>query len=199
MSKSSPKCPDGEPRVAVRPAPASQRCGHGLAWEIVQIVLALAALAPCFIIVVLASFDKNAAWAQWLDKLNRRMTFGNSSRSGHPMAVWKGHGVADFGTVKVFDYDPVTRVSTEIQFKMEATTAFPEKGEFDAFMSRSGHTIQDELLVTLRSSTPGERNDHDYLGKKVVARVNRLLGREVLREVRISDLTTAEYIAETEN
>lgn len=96
------------------------------------------------------------------------------------------------------DYDPVTRVSTAVQFKMEAVTAFPDQRQFDAFMSRLGHTIQDELLVTVRSSGAAERRNEDYLGKRVVTRVNRLLGQEVLREVRITDLSIAQFSGATE-
>ncbi len=117
---------------------------------------------------------------------------GSSSGAGSP-AVWKGNGIADFGTIKLMDYDPVTRISTAVQFKMEAVTVFPDKQQFDSFMSRFGHTIQDELLVTVRSSASAERRNVDYLAKKVVTRVNRLLGRETLREVRITNLSIAEF------
>ncbi|NMC21395.1 MAG: hypothetical protein GYA33_13365 [Thermogutta sp.] len=129
-----------------------------------------------------------------MDRLNGGISLGKASRSSSP-AVWKGDGIADFGTIKLLEYDPVTRVSTAVQFKMEAVTVFPDQRQYDAFMSRLGHTIQDELLVTVRSSAAAERRNEEYLGKKVVTRVNRLLGHEVLREVRITDLSIAEFVS----
>jgi len=164
----------------------------GVAANFFQGLLVLVALLPCFLIGALASFSGERHWNRWLERLNGSISIGKASRSGSP-AAWKGNGIADFGTIKLLDYDPVTRVSTAVQFKMEAVTVFPDKQQFDAFMSRFGHTIQDELLVTVRSSATAERRNEDYLGKKVVTRVNRLLGHEALREVRISDLSISEF------
>lgn len=164
----------------------------GVAANLFQGLLVAVALLPCFLIGALASFSGERHWNRWLERLNGRISLGRSSGTGSP-AVWKGNGIADFGTIKLMDYDPVTRVSTAVQFKMEAVTVFPDEQQFDSFMSRFGHTIQDELLVTVRLSAAAERRNVDYLGKKVATRVNRLLGHEALREVRITDLSIAEF------
>lgn len=195
MPKLLPVTKDRAAQVAARPSP-SRRHGlwnGGTASHWLQGLLVLFALVPCFLIGGMVSLGRESHWMRWLDRLNGSLSIGTAARS-HSPAVWKGDGIADFGTIKLMDYDPVTRVSTAVQFKMEAVTAFPDQQQFDAFMSRLGHTIQDELLVTVRSSGAAERQDEDYLGKRFVTRVNRLLGREVLREVRITDLSIAQFV-----
>ncbi|MGQ9821834.1 MAG: hypothetical protein ACUVQK_08235, partial [Thermogutta sp.] len=139
-----------------------------------QALLVLFALMPCFLIGSLVSLSQESHWTRWLDRLNGSLSIGTPAKS-HSPAVWKGNGIADFGTIKLMDYDPVTRISTAVQFRMDAVTAFPDQQQFDAFMSRLGHTIQDELLVTVRSSGAAERQDVDYLGKRVVTRGHRVL------------------------
>lgn len=194
MPNSAPTPNERASRVAGRSECLRRRdrWNRGVLSRWLQGVLVLVAIVPCFLIGGLASFSGERHWTRWLDRLSGNISLGKASSSRSP-AVWKGDGVADFGRIKLLDYDPVTRVSTAVQFKMEAVTVFPEKQQFDAFMTRLGHTIQDELLVTVRSSTAAERRNEDYLGKKVVTRVNRLLGRQVLREVRITDLSISEF------
>lgn len=200
MPKSLSVTKDQAARTAAPPGPSRRRgrwkgvsASHWL-----QGLLVLVALIPCFLIGSMVSLSGEGHWTRWLDRLNGSLSVGMAARSQSP-AVWKGDGIADFGTIKLMDYDPVTRVSTAVQFKMEAVTAFPDRQQFDAFMSRLGHTIQDELLVTVRSSAAAERQDVDYLCKRVVTRVNRLLGHEVLRDVRITDLSIAQFARATED
>lgn len=199
MPKPLPVTNDRAVRTAARHGPSRRRrlWNGGTASHWLQGLLVLFALVPCFLIGGMVSLSGERHWTRWLDRLNGSFSIGRAARLPSP-AVWKGDGIADFGTIKLMDYDPVTRVSTAVQFKMEAVTAFPDQRQFDAFMSRLGHTIQDELLVTVRSSGAAERRNADYLGKRVVTRVNRLLGREVLREVRITDLSIAQFSGATE-
>jgi hypothetical protein len=71
-------------------------------------------------------------------------------------------------------------------------TTFDDRESFSRFIQSFGHLIRDEVFVTVRATSPSELQHVDYLARKVVTRVNRLLGQAVLKTARIENLSLSE-------
>lgn len=160
---------------------------HCRLWELVLVLLGI---LPAFSIAVLA--NSQSRWTKWLEKMGGVGTWGTQARSSTPAAVWRGQGLADFGDFCVRDYDPVSGLIREASFKFQVATAFENREEFDSFIRSFGYIIRDEVLVTVRASNSDELQRPDHLGRKILTRVNRLLGREVLKSAHLNDFVFME-------
>jgi len=151
----------------------------------------LIALAPVFLIGAVAG--SKSLWTNWLEKIGVRESWGNETSHVPPAAVWQGDGVADFGQIAVYTYDPASGLVRSTCFRLHAVMAFSDQHEFENFIRRTGYVIRDEILVTVRASPLSEVLDPDFLSRKITARVNRILGADTVRSVQISDLNVTEY------
>ncbi len=155
-------------------------------------LILLIALAPIFLIGAVAG-SKNL-WTDWLGKLGFRQGWASETSNVPPAAVWQGDGLADFGQIAVYTYDPASGLVRSTHFRLHAVTAFSDRHEFEDFIRRTGYAIRDEILVTVRASPLSEVLDPDFLSRKITTRINRVFGGDTVRSVQISDLSVTEHM-----
>lgn len=174
------------PADAATPAP---RAPHRR-WALLEVLAVFLGILPTFFIGLLAS--SHVHWSQWLEKLGLSEAWGASHSRPAPAAKWLGNGEADFGDFCVRVYDPASGLIRETSFQFRVVTTFDDPESFGRFIQSFGHLIRDEVLVTVRASSPSELQQGDYLARKVVTRVNRLLGQPILKTARIENFSLAE-------
>ncbi|MEJ5340018.1 MAG: hypothetical protein WHT09_00510 [Thermogutta sp.] len=159
-----------------------------LVW--VEVLAVFLGILPAFFIGLLAS--SHTHWSQWLEKLGMGEAWGASHSRPAPAAKWLGNGEADFGDFCVRVYDPASGLIREASFQFRVVTTFDDPDSFGRFIQSFGQVIRDEVLVTVRATSPSELQEVDYLARKVVTRINRLLGQPVLKTARIENFSLAE-------
>ncbi|MGB9688318.1 hypothetical protein [Thermogutta sp.] len=157
---------------------------------LLEVLAVFLGILPAFFIGLLAS--SHVHWSQWFEKLGMGEAWGASHSRPAPAAKWLGHGEADFGDFCVRVYDPASGLLREASFQFRVVTTFDDRESFSRFIQSFGHLIRDEVFVTVRATSPSELQQVDYLARKVVTRVNRLLGQAVLKTARIENLSLSE-------
>lgn len=175
-------------RDGISAPPARRKIWSSLLWQFAVFALGL---MPAIFIGVLAS-SQHHQWLKWLERLGMAEGRGQGGQQTPPAAVWGENGMADFGPIEVSDYDPVTGIIRLTSFQMQIQIPCENRSDFEAFIRKLGYTIRDEVLVTVRVSSVSELSDADLLGRKIAARLNRLLGRGTIRAVHLSDLNIVE-------
>lgn len=146
------------------------------------------------------------SWENWL----ANMQFGGSgARSAsarakssqkpisavkEPLPAYLGEGRAELGDYSVRVFDPITQSSLRTDFRLEGQTHLGDEAAFKDFMGRNRRFFQEQVAVVLRTHNPDELASPDLslLGRKIVARVNRTLGRRVLESVQVKDFALYE-------
>lgn len=175
-------------RDGISVSPARRKIWLSLLWQLAVFALGL---MPAILIGVLAS-SQHRQWMKWLEQLGTAEGREHGGQQTPPAAVWRENGVADFGPIEVSDYDPVTGITRLTSFQMRVATPCQNQSDFEPFIRKLGYTIRDEVLVTVRVSSVSELSDAEFLGRKIAARLNRLLGRGTIRGVHLSDLNIVE-------
>lgn len=161
-------------------------------WELCAVCLGL---VPAFLIGAVAG--RQSHWTHWLEQIGTPEAWGRSVSRPPPAAVWVGRGEADFGEFIVRNFDPLSNLIRETSFRFRVVTAFDDRHEFDRFIRAFGYIIRDEVLVTIRVSTMRELQQPDFLARKIVTRVNRLLGQDALKSARLENLMLTERTLQT--
>lgn len=171
------------------PAPGNRRLAL---WEVCAVFLGL---VPAFLIGAIAGSESH--WTRWLEQVGIPEAWGRSASRPPPAAVWTGQGEADFGEFLVRNFDPLSNLIRETSFRFRAVTVFEDRQEFERFIGAFGHIIRDEVLVTIRLSTMRELQQPEFLARKIVTRVNRLLGQDALKSARLENLLLTERSVQT--
>ena len=115
--------------------------------------------------------------------------FGSKKARGEAELTYFGDGKAELGDFSIKIYDPVTGASLKSDFHLEGNTVFDDKEGFDEFMLSNRRLFREQITVAMRTCNVNDLADPNLklIEKKLVSRVNRAMGRSVLKSVRITD------------
>ncbi len=145
----------------------------------------LAALGTWF------ALRESGQWGDWLVDMEFSKTgsalFGMKKAHRASDLTYFGDGKADLGDFSIKIYDPLTRTSMKSDFHLEGNTVFDDQEGFSQFMESNHRLFREQVTVTMRSCNVNDLANPDLklLEKKLVSRVNRAIGRSVLKSVRI--------------
>jgi len=145
------------------------------------------------------TFSSPYTWSDWMssmDFLSRSQgtKLGGSHKGELP--AYLRDGSASLGCYAVKIYDPVTRTMLQAEFRLQGRTTCKNGQEFEEFFRCNHHLFREQVMITLRTCDFQEAADRDLelLGKKIVSRVNRTLGRPFLESVELQDFVLYESI-----
>jgi len=120
--------------------------------------------------------------------------FGSKKASGTSDLAYFGDGKAELGDFSIKIYDPITRTALRSDFHLEGNTVFDDQEKFDRFMQSNKLQFREQVTVAMRTCNVNDLANPDLklLEKKLVSRVNRALGRNVLKSARITNHTLYE-------
>ena len=136
------------------------------------------------------------AWNDWLGGLR---TTRSSSRSagdgevGDSSTQFRGDGYAALGEFSV-DRREHDEATLTVSFQLSGQTICKDEESFRAFMDETFPDFRRYVEGAIRDSECSALADEQSLGRKVVARVNRLLGHHFLQSVEFDELTIYETI-----
>ncbi len=86
-------------------------------------------------------------------------------------------------------FDPLSGTVTRADFELQGTTSCADKSSFREFLAANHRSLREQVMVTIRNSRVSDLDDPQLrlLEKKLMARVNRALGRRFLRTVDIKN------------
>ncbi|MBN2021308.1 MAG: hypothetical protein JW809_00805 [Pirellulales bacterium] len=135
-----------------------------------------------------------------------RSVFFRSGGSGwgvHPNAEVSDlafeDGWAELGQFNVKVFEPASRRRFRAEFKLEGAIDCKDEASFQDFMQRNHRFFREQVTIAIRTSPTADLNDpeHRILRKRILARVNRALGRPFLTSVELPGFTLYESIAES--
>lgn len=112
-----------------------------------------------------------------------------------PLGVtWLGQQRVDLGAFDVALYEPAQQRTVSVQFQVLADTTLSDADSLARLMRGHGRAIREQVDTVIRSATREElrRGDPSLFGRKMAARVNRELGRPVLRSVEVCNWTVSD-------
>ena len=97
----------------------------------------------------------------------------------------------DYG---VTAYQPLSNTTLRIDFHLYGTVAESQKSEFDTLFSENKHRIREQVIVTIRSSEITDLTDAGLglIKRKLHDKINRTLGKSIVKSVIISDFSFVE-------
>ncbi len=100
----------------------------------------------------------------------------------------------DLGEFTVTAFQPLTNTTTRIDFHLYGTTSEEDVAGFQKAWEENKHRLRDQVIVTLRSSEPGELTDAGLglIKRRILEKTNRTLGKPYLRSVIFSDFSFIE-------
>ena len=148
------------------------------------------------------------SWENWLENFQ---SFGSGARNPHarfgrerrrelrdtePLPAYLGEGKAELGEFSIRVFDPITQGELRTDFRLKGTTNLGDEASFAHFMRGNRRFLREQVAVVLRTHNLDELADPDLnlLGRKIVARVNRSLGKRVLKSAEIRDFALYESI-----
>ncbi len=144
-------------------------------------------------------------WRDWLGgmratHLSSGSTDGESggSEAGEGQTLYQGSGYATLGEFSVDRVDPITDTTLTVCFQLGGQTACKGEEEFVAFMDDNCPSFHEHVAGAVRDCDFSSLTNEQSLGRKVVVRVNRLLGRHFLKSVEFDELTVYETVGESE-
>jgi len=190
-------------RNAVRTKPKSARAGPGLTWRRCPKDLYVVFVVSFLLIGLLywGGHLGEGGWAASLFNLASGKTFGGRSKSKSPdgtsalkNVAYRGDGQADLGEYSIKVFDPVTRVTLWSSFRVEGVTACDDQSSFEGFLNSDYRCFREQVMVAIRNSGLRHLSGPELrlLEKKLVARVNRSLGKHFLKSVDIKGLVLSE-------
>jgi hypothetical protein len=155
-----------------------------------------------------SDFTARRSWEDWLANLrpsgarssNSSVKFGVHRKrqpgDKEPLLSYLGGGRAEFGDFSVCVFDPITQSSLRTDFRLRGTTSLGDEASFQQFMRCNQRFFREQVGVVLRMHNVDDLTspDLDLLGRKIVARVNRSLGKRVLKSAEIKDFAVYESI-----
>ena len=183
--------------------PPTQRRRRALGWP-----LGFRATAVLFVVLLWAALlgtwiacNRSTGWQQWLANLKfpGAESKGSHSQTGRRAdgpgeLAYFGDGKAELGEFSVKIFDPVTGTALRTDFRLEGQTVYADEGAFEQFMKNNNRFFREQVMVTVRNCELRDLVDPDLklLEKKLVSRVNRALGRRILKSTRIKDFDLLE-------
>jgi hypothetical protein len=113
---------------------------------------------------------------------------------------YKEGGRVDLGEFAVRVFDPATGNSLQITLRLRGTLVDDDQDAFWAFMSGHHRAFREQVAVTIRNCDVEDLLDPRLrvLKGKLVSRINRGLGRRLLKSVGIDDYKLYESLAGTD-
>lgn len=147
-------------------------------------------------------------WRNWLGSLRAtHLSFGSADdddgeaagfETGENQPRYQGSGRATLGGFTVDRFDPVTDTTLTVCFQLAGQTVCKGEEEFLAVMDENRPFFHKHVEGAVRDCEFAALIDEESLGRKVVVRVNRLLGRHFLQSVEFDELTIYETIGSDE-
>jgi len=100
----------------------------------------------------------------------------------------------DLGSFSVTAFQPVSNSTLRIDFHLYGTIALADEQEFIRQMEENRHRIREAVIVTIRSAdiTDFTEAQLGLIKRRVLEKINRLLGAPMLRGVIFSDFAFME-------
>ncbi len=113
---------------------------------------------------------------------------------------YEGDGRANLGDYSVKIYDPVTRTALRADFALEGETSCGDRPSFDNWLAGHRYLLREQVMIAVRNGNVEEFTDPKLglLSRKIVARVNRILGRPFLKSVRFKGFVLYESVQNSE-
>ena len=110
--------------------------------------------------------------------------------------AYLGEGRALMGSFSVKIFDPLTRTMLRTDFKLEAVLACEDEAEFQGFLRSHLQFFREQVMVALRTSDAVDFADPSLqlVTRRMIARVNRAMGRPFVKSVQIKDFTVYESV-----
>ena len=164
-------------------------------------------LSVAFCVVLTCTWvaaSRSESWRRWLPKMEFSSTdskhfskaFDKPDYSDE-MPSYLGRGKADLGNFSVLIFNPASRTRLRTDFRLEGRTVYENKQQFDEFVKHNHRFFREQVMVTLRNCEPADLADPRFrmLEKKLIARVNRTLGKPLLKSVEVKDFVLLESVA----
>jgi flagellar basal body-associated protein FliL len=95
----------------------------------------------------------------------------------------------DLGGFTVTYFQPSNNSTVRIDFHLYGIVTNAEQKEFLALFEENHHRIRDQVIITIRSAEMADLSDAGLglLKRKILEKINRILGKPILRSVIFSD------------
>ncbi len=146
--------------------------------------------------------SREANWDRWLDRFrpapattDPRGLVGRLADKAAGLE-YLGDGRVALGEFNIRTFDPLTGVTLRTDFRLEGMTVAGDELSFFEFMAGNHLQLREQVMITIRSAEWEDFADpeKEMLGRKIVARVNRALGRPFLETVSVKDFSMAESV-----
>ncbi len=110
--------------------------------------------------------------------------------------VYLGEGRARLGPFTVKIFDPLTRTMLRTDFNLEAVLNCEDEAEFQQFLRSNLQFFREQIMVAMRTSDAVDFADSSLalVKRRMIARVNRAMGRRFLKSVEIKDFAVYESV-----
>ena len=100
----------------------------------------------------------------------------------------------DLGEFSVTSYQPSSEITLRIDFHLFGTVAESNQSLFQSHLERNRNRIREQVLVTMRNAELSDLTDPGLglIKRRILTKVNRTLGKPLLRTVVISDFSFVE-------
>jgi len=115
---------------------------------------------------------------------------------GDDQPAFLGKGRARLGPFSVKIFDPLTHTMLRTDFSLEGVIACEDETEFERFLRSSQQFFREQVMVSMRTSDAVDFADPSLqlVKRRIVARVNRALGRPFLKSVELKNFTVYESV-----
>lgn len=110
--------------------------------------------------------------------------------------AYLGKGRARLGLFSVKIFDPLTHTMLRTDFGLEGVIVCEDEAEFQRFLRSSQQFFREQVMVAIRTSDAVDFADPSLqlVKRRIVARVNRALGRPFLKSVDLKSFTVYESV-----
>ena len=139
-------------------------------------------------------------WNGWLGSLRAKQSSSGSADNGEvgdSPTQFRGDGYAAFGEFSV-DRQENDETTLTVCFQLSGQTICKDEESFRAFTDENYPAFRQHVEGAIRDCRASALADEESLGRKVKARVNRLLGHHFLQAVEFDELTIYETIGSYE-
>jgi hypothetical protein len=159
-------------------------------------------------LVTWAVCSDKSGWRDWLGGLRvKHVSFGRADQDdggsagpgqGDGQTQFQGTGYATLGAYSVDRVDPLTGTTLTVCFQLGGQTICRNEESFRTFMDQNYPSFREHVAGSIRDCESSDLADERSLGRKVMVRVNRLLGRHFLQSVEFDELTIYETVGSYE-
>jgi len=143
----------------------------------------------------------SSGWNDWLGGLRAKKQSSSGSadngEAGNSPAQFRGNGYAALGEFSI-DRQENYETTLTICFLLSGQTICKDEESFRTFTDENYPAFRQHVGGAIRDCESSALTDERSLGRKVVVRVNRLLGRHFLLSVEFDQLTIYETIGSYE-